>query len=563
MFNFHNRHYIFRQSNGEIRNFYCDLRQNLCCGTLTRNGAWSDAVILAKNVYQYFYAELDQDNVYHILFQDNNGNIDYIVMDGQSAKTLPVLNSKTPSVYNKQLYIAPLKKDIYLFYVLQHENSFMLAYQLVRGSKPGTPKIVDYVSGSNIACSVLYDSSMNIYAFYQSYDGKYLQLGYKKFNTVQRHWSDFTPLTKYTGNCELPHALIDTNGTIHLCYQRRAPKLFEMVYQQKTPDKNFWSDETILHSSIHPFENASILQAEDKITVYWIRDDVIYYNIAPLSGENWSKPARYGAQLGRRLQCVCYKDQIQRGSIGSDDESFGSGDISSLSPGIYPGTVSNGFRLAFINTDSMIGAPPFAQFPPAAVSSSTASGDDLKKLLLSTFKQMQDNISEIRTGWTETKNEMSRLMNAYSAMSKELSKYSIRINMLEGKLNQLNKPLRKTGIVKDNTGISKKFFDEPVVPVEQPTGNMPDGHDEKSSVSMPDGHTERSSLSMPDGHDHTTADQLSVETSAVPQAERSSGHIPSENSGVPAAKKATPDLDPEAMKMWEEWKEPREWTEGG
>lgn len=504
MFNFHNRHYIFRQSDGQIRDFYCDMGQNLCCSTLGRNGLWSGATVISRNVHQYFCAELDRDDYYHILFQDNNGNIIYARTDGQYVKTFPVLNSKTPAVYNKQLYIAPLGDEIWLFYVLQHDNSFLLAYQLLKDNRPGAPKIVDYVSGSSIPCSVLYDFDRNIYAFYQSYDGKYLQLGYKKFYTARKHWSDFTAVTKYQGNCEYPHAVMDSSGTIHLCYQRRAPKLFELVYQQKAPDRNLWSAETVLHSSVHPFENASVLRVDDRIIVYWIRDDIIYWCADSLSGDNWTRPARYGSQPGRRLQCICFKDQrgmkrerdgspeqgdgsqihregdgsafsVSSGKSGRDGSpvrdgpavpvssgnrsrdsfaggggSSGQGDGSqiSLSPGIYPGVVSDGFRLAFVDTSGIISGQRLPRSPQSAAPGGDASVSELKSLLLSTFREIQDKISEMDAEWAEVKREIPKLANAYAELAKETEKLSIRLGMLENRLAQANDPYRRPGSAK-------------------------------------------------------------------------------------------------------------------
>ena len=68
MFNFHNRHYIFRQSDGQIRDF-CDMESEPLLQHLGRNGLWSGATVIARNVHQYFCAELDRDDYYHILFR--------------------------------------------------------------------------------------------------------------------------------------------------------------------------------------------------------------------------------------------------------------------------------------------------------------------------------------------------------------------------------------------------------------------------------------------------------------------------------------------------------------
>ena len=500
MFNYHNRQYIFRQANGELWNFFCDSRQNLCYNTLTRRGTWSNAVILHKNAYQYFYAEMDQEELFHLLFQDTDGNILYSRLDGQSIKTIPLLNSKAPSVYNKQFFMAPFKNSVYFFYVLQHENSFMLAYQVLSNSKISNPKVVDYVSGSSLPCAILYDNGQNIYAFYQAYDGKFLQLGYKKFSTQQKSWSEFTPATKYSGNCEYPHVLIDDRGILHLCYQRRAPKLFEMVYQQKAPDKNLWTTEVILHTSVHSFENASIVQMNDAIVVYWVREDTIYYNTGSQSGNTWSKPSRLNFSTGRQLQCLSYKSNSPRDRAINQEEGVerGGGDSSQLPPVIYPGSFSNGLKLAFMQMS-----------PENADGITGAAGGDIRNPASETFRQLQGSIGEVREGWSATREELARLNNAYGELTKELAKYVIRMNMLESqlghaktlssRLDALQSEIRDLKGVTKVEGVTKAEGDtlEPVVLKEEKT-------EQKIGLT----------------------------------------------------------LEPDKLKEWQEWKEPKEWQEG-
>ncbi|NLK86303.1 MAG: hypothetical protein GX279_02280 [Clostridiaceae bacterium] len=511
MYNYFNRHYIFRRSDGEMRDIFCDGRQNLCSSRLNGKNGLPDSIVIARNVHPYFYAELDEHNVYHVVFQDNEGNINYIYMDGQWSKAMPVLGSKTPAVYNKQLYIAPLKNSIYIFYVLQHDNSFLLAYQTASKNKASTPKIVDYVSGSNIPCSLIYDQNENIYAFYQSYDGKYLQLGYKKMDTARKHWSDFISVTKFMGNCEYPHAIIDANGTIHLCYQRRTQKQYELVYQQKGRDKNLWSAETVLHSSVYPFENYSVVQTKDKTTVYWIRDDVIYYVAAMLNSDVWSRPARYVSQPGRQLQCICWKEQ--NSPVVQDRQGSSSSAASQTpSPGIFPGTLSNGVRLAFLDTPVSKAGPQLSLAEPSGRETGTYS-EDMRDRAMSLLKELQEDINEISTGWSGTKKELARMTNAYMDMSRELGKLSLRLNLVENKLKEISNPYKSAVVIAEDKASESTAMPE--------QGSAPDVN--KSGLET------RSSLSE-----------------GLPK--------PSENPGL--------SLDPEARKIWEEWQEPKEWSEG-
>lgn len=584
MFNLQNRLFVFRQPTGEVRSIFCDQRQNLCFNSLTGRGLWSDAAVLHKNVYQSFYADIDQDEVYHILFQDNSGNIIYSRLDGQSLKSVPVLNSKTPTAYDKQLFIVPLKNQVYLFYVLQHENSFMLAYQLLANGKLGTPKVVDYVSGSSVPCSIIYDNNENIYAFYQSYDGRYLQLGFKKFNVPQKHWSDFMPITKYQGNCEYPHTVIDSNGIIHLCYQRRTPKLFEMVYQRKDPDKNLWSPEIVVHSSVHSFEKASILQSEKRLVIFWVREDVIYYSESTTSGEGWSKPSRYSNQYGRSLQCIYYKylrpvpDRIQgvltqhvtqSGRNESQEGRFGTRDsphvaasqaqrderryVSSLAPEMYPGSVANGLKLAFISIDQfgdLFGDSP--SYPISGLASDyreaggLSSGGDVGKIILDTFKQLQNGVDEVRAGWSGNRKEMARLTNAYLELVKEIEKCTIRMDLLENQLKQLKKPAARDESA--DRGQAAPDTEHKTSETDAVSKFKAIGNDETEGIPGTRQFAGEDPKPVIENKKKPGKNNASeIQDTALPQKEQK------------PAKKPGSSLDPEKLKEWEEWQEPREW----
>ncbi|MGE5613057.1 MAG: hypothetical protein ACM3XR_01505 [Bacillota bacterium] len=552
MFNLINKQFIFRQSGGEMCSFFHDEMQNLCLKVMSARGAWSNAIVLHKNVYRGFYAEMDRDNVYHLLLQDNNGNIYYSRLDGQSLKTTPVLKSRIPSAYDKHLFIAPLKNNILLFYVLQHDNSFMLAYQVFGSTGMETPKVVDYVSGSSLPCSIVYDPDDNLYAFYQSYDGKYLQLGYKKFNTASRYWSDFTLVTKYAGNCEYPHAIIDTGGTIHLCYQRRSQRLFEMVYQQKAPGRNLWSAETIIHSSVHSFDNASILQIRDRIVIYWVRDDVIYYNSCLLRGGGWGKPSRYETQFGRQLQCICYKSNSPRDNWIDEAGSMKPGSFS-LSPGIFPGSTAYGLKLAFINTDALgdisaLSPQPFSPGSGHADGAASLHGNS-GSIVHDAFRQMQGSIAEIRESLSGVKKEISRLANVYMELAKEVDKYGIRLNIVENRLKQAEKTgsaVRAAARIDKNAAGQNEEQKTGAGNSAVPYGDETGGGNTAAPGKTPDASSTDASSAV---------DGLAAKT----EVSTNRGNEPKPAERKPSQKPSS--VDPDKMKEWEEWEGPREWQE--
>jgi hypothetical protein len=260
MFISNNRQFVFKQSSGKVWNIFSDEKRGLQYTILTKRNIWAEPVSVQKNILPQFFADIDYEDRFHIIFQDKQGNISYSLLDDNTVKTLPVLNSKVPSAYNKYLNLIPFKNNIHFFYVLQHNDTYMLAHQTLNDGNVNPPKVVDYVVKTDCPYSVVYDSAGSIYVFYQSSDGKNYQVGYKKLSPGQKYWGEFIPVSHYEGSCELPRTLIDNRNVIHLCYQRIASRQYELVYQQKVPDKNIWTGDVVMHTSAYsprPFSPAS------------------------------------------------------------------------------------------------------------------------------------------------------------------------------------------------------------------------------------------------------------------------------------------------------------------
>jgi hypothetical protein len=159
---------------------------------------------VSKNAHPSFAATMDDEDRFHILWQDLQGNLHYTLVDENDIKSTPVLSSRIPTAYNKHLRIFPINEDIHLLYVLKQEKSPILSHQILSLSKVGTPKVVDYVFDNSCPVSAVFDGDNSLYAFYQSSDGKYLQLGYKKYHTSHKYWSEFTPVSNHMGDCAYP-----------------------------------------------------------------------------------------------------------------------------------------------------------------------------------------------------------------------------------------------------------------------------------------------------------------------------------------------------------------------
>lgn len=410
MYNASSRQHILVQSAGTIWNFFHDEKLGLCYSTLTKRNNWTNPVSLYKNAFKTFYVDIDREDRFHLLFQDTQGNIMYSLLDSDSFNTAPVLNSKVPAVYDKHLCLIPFKNNIHFFYVLQREDSPFLAYQVLCDGKIGNPKVIDYVTNSAVPYSLVCDKSSNVYVLYQSSDGKYLQLGYKKYSPSQKFWSEFTPVTKFLGNCESPKLVADSKDILHLCYQRQNQRQYELVYQQKVPEKNLWTNEVIVHTSAHPFDNSSILCINDDVIIYWVREDAIFYNTGSQSGNVWSKPSHYSFTAGRQLVCLHYATNniYEADRIAVHD---------------IPGCFIGGLKMAFYQSQTE--------------TADNLSAEDLKNLILESLKLLKAGVEDLKEGELGLKDEINKINATQQELEKELVKNNVKLNFIESQLNQI------------------------------------------------------------------------------------------------------------------------------
>lgn len=411
MYNADSRQFIFKQSNDKIWDFFYDERDGLCYSTLTKRSVWTEPVSLVKKLQKSFYLDMDFDDVFHILFQDTQGNLFYSRLDNQGSSTKPVLSSKNPTPYDKHLFLIPLKNHINIFYVIEHNENVMLAHQSIINGTLGTPKVIDYVANKKHPYTATYDKSGTIYVFYQSSDGKHLQLGYKKYAADQKSWSEFIPVTKYSGNCESPGVIADSNNIMHLCYQRSSNRQYELVYKQKVPDKNSWTDEVVIHSSMYPYENPSIAAVNGKLIIYWVRDDIIFHSISSNDGNTWTKPARYSFAMGKQLFCMSFKSNAAH-------------EYEKVIAPYIPGSFINGLKLAFYHD-------------VLSTSSSNLSAEELKNMLFDSLKYLKTSVEELKESDTAADDSISKITSLQHNMEKELIKYSVKLNSIESEINQL------------------------------------------------------------------------------------------------------------------------------
>lgn len=305
MFNIENVHYLLVSSTGKPYYIFYDSYKGLCFSTISSTAKWQSPISILNNAHRNFSCTFDDNGNAMTIVQDDEGNI-LLGTIADTFKFTPVLSSKKPVVYNKHLSIVNTDNTLNMFYVLKHNNQWLLSHQLFEDGKPSTPKAIDYIVNNIHPYSTVCDSNTNIYVFYELYDNDTSILGYKKYSSILKKWGEFVPICRVEEECRYPKAACDSSNIIHLCYQKKLSKQYQLIYQQKAFDKNIWSLEIPVYTSTIPFEQSSLIVSDKKIIIYWVRDENIFYCSSEDGGSTWNKPAKYIISNPRDVVCFRY-----------------------------------------------------------------------------------------------------------------------------------------------------------------------------------------------------------------------------------------------------------------
>lgn len=402
MYNPNNKQFVFKDSEGKLWNFYYDNNQGICYSVFSKRSAWSEPKIVQPEAFEQFYVEIDEKDCFHLIYQDKKGNIIYCFMQqNETVKAMPVLTSKSHSVFNKHLSLIVANSSVHIFFIIEHNGIYMLSYQTITDGVPVAPKKVDNITVLPNPYTVVYDLNDDIYVFYHISDGKNNQIGYKKYSTVNKAWSEYSQITMFSSNSQNPKIVVDRNGIFHICYVRKQDKQFQLVYQQKIPDRNMWTSESILATSGTPISNFSILSVKSSLVIYYIKDDSLYSFISNDSGASFTRSSK-NTSLSRQHICVRYKSNSPYEHVQANE---------------IPATFVNGFKLMFTHDSVDL--------------ESGLSTDEMRGIITTELKILKRQVADLKEAQNIIFNNIKTLEssqhNMEHSLMKEISKIMIGI----------------------------------------------------------------------------------------------------------------------------------------
>ncbi len=446
MFEHNKKQYIFKLSNGRTINIFYKENSGIYISTLNKRNLWTEAAPLVKDTMPGFSADMDKtDNIY-IAFQDRHGNIVRGSYSGDNWNVKTVLNSKNPSSYDKYLYTLCIEDKVFYFYVLEYSGNKLLSYQVQSNNGSlSTPKVIDYVTSSAIPFTVIHKPQNELYIFYKSNDKKTPLLGFKSYSFDKDQWGDFKSISNETEEGNIIATISDSDGNLHLLWQKKHLEKFELVYNCLHPGSEVWANEKILASSPQPFYNSSFVQVNDLLLCYWLKENSIYYATTSDKGGFWSKQDKYGFYETKPIYCIKYKQNTKS---------------TSTLPYLWtlPGNFVGGYKLAFLNDSGLkAGAPDM---------------EEVRTTFSETLKLLAKDMEELKQSVEDLKNHLQELDIKQEQNDMELSKISIKTSLLDNEMSKIKTRMESSLEVKGTKTTSLKGSAAEIIHPQQSTANF-------------------------------------------------------------------------------------------
>ncbi len=305
-----NKNYIVKQSSGD--EWYFSHRENIgiCFGSII-DKRMSNFEILLKDGKGDFDVIVDNEDIFHLICQDKNGDIIYLIYRDNKWLKYVILKSKTNKSYRKYFKILSINNQINLLYIIDYKEEKLLVHQILNGETQ-PPNVVGLISEASLPFCSTFDASGNIYVYYKS-KATENNTGYSKYSAIKKEWQIFIPIDNFPLSSQLPYVIIDKNNMLHLAYVKKTDNNSNIVYRslstEHTENESIVNEKivsTIQYDNVLPV----ILITGNKIWILWSRAYNVFSCSSHDDGNTWSMPSQFMTVRNGSVDLFGYRTMV-------------------------------------------------------------------------------------------------------------------------------------------------------------------------------------------------------------------------------------------------------------
>lgn len=418
MFSINKKQYLLEFPGGELHNIFYKENSGICLSTF--NGTWRAPSVIAPDALPDFSAVLDGSGSLHILYRSESGGLTLMTEKGGKRYSAAVHTGIQKSDHIRAPGLLATDDKIYILYVLEllgKKTLFCQSYEA--GKDVAGPRALDRIKGGTVPYRSAKTEDGRIHVFYRSPGGSYGRPGYRTLDTGREEWGEFIPISmdpedSDSSYCEILSVAADGHHSLHALLQKLSGQKCELVHMRLPggPERL----KKTLSSSPFSFGNSAILVLNDKLIVYWVRENKIFWSRSQDGGNSWTKPERYDFIDG---PLACF--QLLSAPAGRGGSAY----LNEL-----PGSFSENCRLAFIDE---LGYEK----------EESELMNNYKDSIIGTLKMLSRSIDELNKSINEINDKIKSLEAGSKLLSIEASNQSAKMNLAEAEFSRTREEFKK------------------------------------------------------------------------------------------------------------------------
>lgn len=407
---------IVKNSLGVSYHIFYEAGRGLCVRMLGESGIWSRGYVLTDKSVNDFSVILDQDDIFHFVFQSTEGQILYGHGKHGQIEIQTVLTSKDTTPWMKHVSLTLHKNVILLFYLIRYQKKYLLSMQTIKDTAFSKPTAIDYTDGAGKNYHVVIDQTGQCRLFYTNNEGPVKRLYQRLYNEETELFS--APERLVSSEHEvLLYAAIGLDNRTHLLYQVSSENLYQLFYRRNDGISE------CLYKGTSPPGYAGLVYHSGILRLFRISSDCIYARTSGDDGENWTDEALVPLGTGTSLTCFTYFTNYFKEQELSCHE--------------LPGTFTKGYQLAFVHNEGA--ASPFNDlYPDGSRSRAPYSGGRKEHRAYEKSPESRNEIPDSSV-LKELQKKVLLLQNLTENMQRDLTKLWLAQKGHERKLTRLER----------------------------------------------------------------------------------------------------------------------------
>ncbi|MBE7049128.1 MAG: hypothetical protein E7393_07225 [Ruminococcaceae bacterium] len=238
------------------------------------------------------FCVLSVENQIHLVCQDKNGSILYLVMQDEMWRKTVLLESKSGTVYPKHFTLISIGGFINLFYIIMYKEKYMLVHQIIT-MEDRPPTVVDRIENTIPPFLVAAHTGTDISILYENESGT---VGTRLYRWSRKTFAGFIPVNP-SAKCFVRAFRHELGGRVRYAGFLTVEGIQNLVYFEKN-EAGEYTEPTTVYLDCSKEAAPVFCQDGERLYLVWQEAGGIMSSYSINDGKKWSKPIRYMIPAG-------------------------------------------------------------------------------------------------------------------------------------------------------------------------------------------------------------------------------------------------------------------------